>query len=438
MLTPPGSVQYRLRPHESGYENLVLAGDWTKIGLDGGCVEGAVMSGMQASRSICGTPGVIAGEDEAWLTGEPGAPTPTAKLPAYVEYGGLASCPSPVDCAESTLYRFFLKGEHSKLLALCEKVFTKTSKGRVDIRPVTSEVMLTFGIAQRIEPQLKPWSQMGYATERQVGLWIPVALMEGRLPTQLGWFVPYMWVDNPLLLVVGREIYGFNKNWGEISLPAAGASQQFSLQAFGGDYTGNAPAGWNLLMNVKGGAKDALTAGAETWASFPEVLAAAEVALAQQAMAAATSAEPALALPAGALAEILQMKGPPQFFLRQFRAVGGGLRASTQQITTAVLTVKTMQGRRLSGPFDFELEPLDSHPVAAELGVQNQSASVAFELKMDFVLEDGNVLWEARAPPPLKIALSWTRSRRPAICRATVPAFPTCHPTRCQNLGLHL
>ena len=32
VLTPPGSVEYRLKADESGYENLFLAGDWTKTG----------------------------------------------------------------------------------------------------------------------------------------------------------------------------------------------------------------------------------------------------------------------------------------------------------------------------------------------------------------------------------------------------------------------
>ena len=30
--------------------------------------------------------------------------------PAYVPYGGLTTCPSPVNCTGSTLYAFFLKG----------------------------------------------------------------------------------------------------------------------------------------------------------------------------------------------------------------------------------------------------------------------------------------------------------------------------------------
>jgi uncharacterized protein with NAD-binding domain and iron-sulfur cluster len=50
----PGSDKYRLRPDESGYDNLVLAGDWTDCGINAGCIEAAVMSGLQAANALLG------------------------------------------------------------------------------------------------------------------------------------------------------------------------------------------------------------------------------------------------------------------------------------------------------------------------------------------------------------------------------------------------
>jgi uncharacterized protein with NAD-binding domain and iron-sulfur cluster len=50
----PGSDKYRLRSDESGYENLVLAGDWTDCGFNAGCIEAAVMSGLQAANALLG------------------------------------------------------------------------------------------------------------------------------------------------------------------------------------------------------------------------------------------------------------------------------------------------------------------------------------------------------------------------------------------------
>lgn len=54
VLSVPGTDQYRLRPDESGYDNLVLAGDWTDSGLNSGCIESATLSGLQAANALLG------------------------------------------------------------------------------------------------------------------------------------------------------------------------------------------------------------------------------------------------------------------------------------------------------------------------------------------------------------------------------------------------
>jgi uncharacterized protein with NAD-binding domain and iron-sulfur cluster len=56
VLSVPGSNQYRLKPNDTGFANLCICGDWVDSGLNFGCVESAVMSGMEASNAIWGTP----------------------------------------------------------------------------------------------------------------------------------------------------------------------------------------------------------------------------------------------------------------------------------------------------------------------------------------------------------------------------------------------
>ena len=71
VLTPAGSVLDRLAADESGVTNMVLAGDWTRNGIDGGCVEAAVTSGMQAARALIGHDRGFTGESPTWLTDRP-------------------------------------------------------------------------------------------------------------------------------------------------------------------------------------------------------------------------------------------------------------------------------------------------------------------------------------------------------------------------------
>ncbi|CAN7279364.1 NAD(P)-binding protein [Pseudoduganella sp. LjRoot289] len=64
VLSVVDSTRHRLATDESGFSNLFLTGDWIKTGLNAGCVEAAVMAGMQTSRAMTGHPAVIQGEKD--------------------------------------------------------------------------------------------------------------------------------------------------------------------------------------------------------------------------------------------------------------------------------------------------------------------------------------------------------------------------------------
>lgn len=64
VMSVVGSTQYRLAADQSGFSNLFLTGDWIRTGLNAGCVEAAVMAGMQTSRAMTGHPAVIKGETD--------------------------------------------------------------------------------------------------------------------------------------------------------------------------------------------------------------------------------------------------------------------------------------------------------------------------------------------------------------------------------------
>ncbi|MEL6947188.1 MAG: FAD-dependent oxidoreductase [Pseudomonadota bacterium] len=54
--SPPGSTACRIKAWETGYDNLVFAGDWAYTGLNVGSVEGTVMSGRLAAHAVTNYP----------------------------------------------------------------------------------------------------------------------------------------------------------------------------------------------------------------------------------------------------------------------------------------------------------------------------------------------------------------------------------------------
>ncbi|MCF2151403.1 NAD(P)-binding protein [Desmonostoc muscorum LEGE 12446] len=64
VLSLKGSTCYRLQSDRSGFSNLYLTGDWTLNGINVGCIEATVVSGMQAARAIGGYAKTIIGETD--------------------------------------------------------------------------------------------------------------------------------------------------------------------------------------------------------------------------------------------------------------------------------------------------------------------------------------------------------------------------------------
>ncbi len=63
VLSLPGTTEDRLDPErDRQVKNLYPSGDWTRTGLNCGCVESAVMGGMKAARALSGFPHTIVGE----------------------------------------------------------------------------------------------------------------------------------------------------------------------------------------------------------------------------------------------------------------------------------------------------------------------------------------------------------------------------------------
>lgn len=56
VMSVAGSASARIKANETGFDNLVITGDWIDNGFNAGCVEAAAMAGLQAGNAVLGRP----------------------------------------------------------------------------------------------------------------------------------------------------------------------------------------------------------------------------------------------------------------------------------------------------------------------------------------------------------------------------------------------
>jgi uncharacterized protein with NAD-binding domain and iron-sulfur cluster len=399
VLTPAGSVQHRLWPWDTGFRNLSVVGDWTRNNIDGGSVEGAMTSGIWAARSLLGDHRPPLGVT-GWMSAKEEAGA-AAERP-YVEYGALANVPGPLNCEGTTLWTFFLRADEDKLTALLRRVFAEPSAGVVDVRPLSPFVMATFGVVDKIMPVLPPFDRMGSAREPQVALWIACARFKDGAPEKFHVFCPYIWLDNPISLASGREVFGWSKSFGTPGLPADGGPVVVSVDAFGMDYGKGEQPSMRRVMTIEplSGAEEVVLEDIGSLVDLARFIGGRLI--------------PALP-PSGSIWSWLEFVADlfgdmvenrmQEIFLKQFRSISDGHKAALQQIVTTDLTLPNLRVSLLPGEYQATVTQLDSVPLTDELGIETQVPPLALKMEFDFVVHPGEVLWPAPAAgtvPPSK------------------------------------
>lgn len=224
VLALPGTSRLRLRANESGYRNLLLAGDWTLTSMNIGCIEAATLSGMQAARAL--DPEVRAGIGD-WINQEsvrldhpePSMSTPPSKprdLPPFIVRDGDLMATPPIDLRIS-VYNFVLEADIERLTALCDTHLNLGGKTRY--RPLAPFVVL---YSSKVDNFPVP-DPIGWVPETDCGIWVPLVAGEMRNGSfhadRVVFYTPYIWVSNDVALLNGRLYFGFKKDLGVMRFP---------------------------------------------------------------------------------------------------------------------------------------------------------------------------------------------------------------------------
>lgn len=317
-------------------------------------------------------------------------PQPAAALPAYVDYPSVQTLPGPIAFTNVRMSAFYLTADGNALQALCDRLIAVPSGGRVQFTAMPSVIMSFTEFPHSV---FVSYANRGVATERELSFGIPgiFTRFDGPMPVEIGFalFMPFLFLDNPVALMTGRENYGFFKQTGQIHLPDDPGSVGFSADVYGCPaFSPTANWGQQRLVTLQRVAAAAPQPALGLPWSDPKAAARNLAAVMQAAASGATIAPTAFAdFLTGTL---------PQLFLKQFRDIADGTRACYQAVTLARYNVTKLISVTFEDQYAIDLEALDSTPVAAALALAPATQTgLGMRVEMDMQLENGRVLWQA-------------------------------------------
>ncbi|WP_120499143.1 NAD(P)-binding protein [Roseovarius sp. EL26] len=210
VLSVPGSVQYRLPPDGSGFENLYLAGDWTRCGINAGCVEAATISGLVCARGLTGADIEVVGEGD--LENDAG-PSDAAKL--AIPYAQTAPWPLTPFFGTGSIDGFF--SFHDVDATALQAVLPKgmslhpqalTPEGR---HPIAMLANQQIGVRLSALPRL-----LGYKNYLEAIIAINFVQIEGY--EGVFSYLPNLYLTNSWAKSAGVWMYGYNKRMGSLQM----------------------------------------------------------------------------------------------------------------------------------------------------------------------------------------------------------------------------
>jgi uncharacterized protein with NAD-binding domain and iron-sulfur cluster len=210
VLSVPGSVQYRMPPDDSGFENLYLAGDWTRCGINAGCVEAATISGLVAARGLTGHPFQVVGEGDLAPDG-----TPEAAVELQSPYAQTANWPLTPFFGTGTMDGFFSfhAVDAKSLRAILPPGMSLHPQGFTP--PGTHPVTLLANQQIGVRPSALP-RFLGFPNYFEAIVSVACVQLDGQ-PGIFN-YLPNLYLSNHAAQLAGVLFYGYNKRMGQLTM----------------------------------------------------------------------------------------------------------------------------------------------------------------------------------------------------------------------------
>ena len=161
-----------------------------------------------------------------------------AERPAYIYTGGSPLQHTPMHLNASDMYGFFVLGDLVKLQASVDATLNRVAAGRFDFVALSPCVMVTFTRVGHAQSSFPADYNKGWGKETDIVTWVMVGQIKetnGARKLHRIFFYPFhIWVDVPMAISIGREIFGYPKNFCQYKMPAPGEDAlRFALASEG-------------------------------------------------------------------------------------------------------------------------------------------------------------------------------------------------------------
>jgi uncharacterized protein with NAD-binding domain and iron-sulfur cluster len=197
-----GSLTARLTADGSGIDNLALAGDWVRTGINAGCVESAVMAGRAAASAITGVEIDMPNANDFEEPGLVNAALPVLSALRKIEHaasGGTGHIDAHVIIDSRPV----------------EDVRSRLPPGvkLKDDKSARHDLVFVFARQHGVRPGLLPFGGLRYLEVFELVPGVVVESSNRRIPFN---YMPHLLVDALLPVLIGQTAYGFNKQLARI------------------------------------------------------------------------------------------------------------------------------------------------------------------------------------------------------------------------------
>jgi hypothetical protein len=308
-------------------------------------------------------------------------------LPQYISFlgHGAATIDTPYTITGSALNGFLLRSDPAKVQQYIDQTLNAASANGSPLhyKVISRHVLLYFMYCDRVTAQ-----GVGWDADHEVGFFIPLKESGGSARERLVFWSPYIFIDSPLGMVTGREIWGFRKTMGETGMPVNPGdpahywTKTTLFQQFGSNSHGE----WATVLEL-----DGASATGSQRSSLAEVT-----------RGIIRTLESDVSLDGlGLLLSFLAGGGALRLVnLKQLRAVESSNLAQYQALVEIDPQLdQLISASVLLGDYRAKVTQCASHHVVSDLGLVNPDAQgrfpadFAFIIKMDWHFDTGVVLW---------------------------------------------